>query len=87
VELFPYGFFHDMYVDGGGSGLKYFSYTVTTGDEYPDLAKYQSLEACLAKDHDCKVHYRDANLMFTDTDLKGLGEVFVKAFDYLRDLN
>lgn len=83
VELFPYQFTHDMYVEGGHAGVRYYAHHMLTGTDFPGLAKYRSAARCIVRSHDCKVHYRDSKLVITDADLTALTSTFTSAFKFL----
>ncbi|GAB0494986.1 hypothetical protein MMPV_006283 [Pyropia vietnamensis] len=83
VELFPYQFTHDMYVEGGHAGVRYFAHHMLTGTDFPGLARYRTAARCIVRSHDCKVHYRDSQLTITDADLTALTATFTSAFKFL----
>jgi len=88
IELFPFGFYHDMYEEGGRASLKYFSYSMSAGEEWPELesAGFLDRESCIHKHRDCKVFYRDQVLEFHDQDMKQIGIILGQAFEYLDSL-
>jgi len=86
VELFPYRFTHDMYVEGGHAGVRYFSHQMLTGTEFPTLPKYRTAARCIMRSHDCKVHYRDSALVVTDVDLADLRSKFSSGFKFLHEV-
>lgn len=73
-----------MYKEGGGSGLKYFSYQMSTGTDFPmaGRARYKSAENCIKQNGECKVHYRDAELNLTDEDYSSIVSKFNEAMDW-----
>lgn len=71
-----------MYNEGGASGLKYFSYQMTTGQSFQESVPYRTSEECIKQNTECKVHYRDAELKFTDNDFKGVIARFGEAMDW-----
>jgi len=87
IELFPFGFSHKMYEEGGAAGLKYYSHTVEEGEEFDGLDRFTSREDCVAKDHDCKVHYRDAEMKLSASDLEKFEAILDNAFSYLKGLS
>lgn len=82
IEVFPYMFRHDMYREGGGAGLKYFSYQLSTGTEFSAVDAYSSPATCIRTDHQCKVHYRDAELKFTSADISALNKLLDEALEW-----
>jgi hypothetical protein len=80
--MFPFKFHHGMYEEGGGSGLKYFSYEMTAGELFKGKRKYKSTEDCIKLSSECKVHYRDAELKFTEKDYKGVADRLNDAMDW-----
>jgi len=86
VELFPYRFTHDMYVEGGHAGVRYFSHQMLTGTDFPTLPKYRTAARCILRSHDCKVHYRDSALVVTDADLAELRSKFSAGFKFLHEV-
>lgn len=87
LELFPYKFYHGMYVEGGGSGLKYFSYQMSTGTDFEMTGRrrHRTVEQCIKHNGECKVHYRDAVLNFTDEDYRSTMSKFNEAMDWYVD--
>ncbi|KAA8495380.1 hypothetical protein FVE85_1535 [Porphyridium purpureum] len=83
IEIFPYGFNHDMYVNGGNAGIKYFKYELRTGAEFPQLAEHASREMCVHHNKACKIFYRDQDLMFTREDYQHLETTVQQALTYL----
>lgn len=57
-----------MYQGGGGAGVGYDSYQVSTGAPFRGRDSYASTAACISRSQACKVHYRDAALAFAETD-------------------
>jgi len=90
IELFPYGFNHNMYVDGLGSGLSYDNYTLVTEPiPHPLLSKFEgNLYECQRKSNDCKVYYRAdgrrSNL--TQSDLNSIETLVRNAIERLNPL-
>ncbi|GJQ08755.1 hypothetical protein GpartN1_g546.t1 [Galdieria partita] len=86
IEIFPPRFTHDMYREGGNSGLKYFSWqlrNVTPFSESPCM----SPETCKGLDEKRKVFYRDrANLSITQEDLQGLANIVEKSISYIASI-
>lgn len=84
LELFPYKFYHGMYEGGGGSGLKYFSYKMSTGTDFPmtGRVRYKTVESCIKHNGDCKVHYRDAELILKEDDYSSIVSKFNEAMDW-----
>lgn len=71
VELFPYGFDHDMYKRGGNAGVRYEGYSMSTStvEPFKDIRKFKSILECTRRVNECKAHYRDAKLNATRKDL------------------
>lgn len=82
IELFPFGFDHAMYINGGNSGLKYMSYTMKEGISFKYLDKYESIIACIRSDHDCKIHYRDFNLVVGKEDLRKMKDILLESIEW-----
>ncbi|KAI0562709.1 Glycosyltransferase 61 [Gracilaria domingensis] len=82
IELFPNGFWHAMYANGGNSGLKYFGYEMKTGPRYPGLSKFRSVAQCIKYDNACKLHYRDAYVISTDEDTKAVESILRSAIEW-----
>ncbi|CAN8064551.1 unnamed protein product [Agarophyton chilense] len=82
IELFPYGFWHAMYANGGNSGLKYFGYEMKTGPAYHGLSKFRSVPQCIRYDNGCKLHYRDAHVIATDEDTKAVEAILRSAMEW-----
>lgn len=78
-ELFPFGFLHEMYANGGNAGLKYFKYQMVSGVPFGGPKKYRTVGQCIELNKACKVHYRDAALKVTDIDLKIMEALLRKA--------
>lgn len=72
VEIFPYKFWHDLYKDGCGAGLLYQSMSLSSGDEFPDLGSFSTLDACITNSVDCRMWYRSDNrdLSLNDVDAR-----------------
>uniref|UniRef100_A0A7S0ZEJ9 Glycosyltransferase 61 catalytic domain-containing protein n=1 Tax=Timspurckia oligopyrenoides TaxID=708627 RepID=A0A7S0ZEJ9_9RHOD len=84
IEIFPHRFHHDMYVEGGKASLKYFSFNVSQGEEYPHLAELGiSTEDCILHHEDCKVFYRDSSIRLSENDLSDFSVTVDRAFDHL----
>lgn len=82
IELFPFGFMHDMYINGGNAGLKYFKYQMATGLPFKGPKMYRTVEQCIKYNRDCKVHYRDSVLQVTPSDLTALETLLRQAVDW-----
>jgi len=82
LELFPFRFYHPMYVEAGRGGVKYYSMQVSTGQEYENWANMDSMQACMSE-HACKIHYRDAMLEFNDADIQTFTARIHDAFHHL----
>lgn len=82
IELFPFGFMHEMYINGGNAGLKYFKYQMATGLPFKGPKTYQSVEQCIKYNQDCKVHYRDSVLQVTQTDLTAMEALLREAMTW-----
>lgn len=82
IELFPFGFMHDMYANGGNSGLKYYKYQMQTGLPFNGPKQFRSVEQCIQLSHDCKVHFRDSVLQVTADDLKAMEKMLRQAIDW-----
>lgn len=87
IELFPFEFKHNMYYEGGGAGLKYYSYGMSTGKHYPKLMEYLSTEECIRFSVKCKLHYRDAELTVVDNDVDNITKMVDEAVAYLERLS
>lgn len=81
-EVFPYGFHHEMYVNGGNAGLKYFSYRMKEGVLFEGPKVYRSVEQCIKLNQKCKVHYRDAVLQVGSEDLAEMERLLREAVDW-----
>ena len=79
IELFPYGFVHEMYRNGGNAGLKYFSYQMSTGIPFKGKRVYRSPEQCVRLNKNCKVHYRDSIMQVTDNDIANMAKILAEA--------
>lgn len=82
IELFPYGFVHQMYLNGGNAGLKYFSYQMSTGQSFQGPGLYRSVEQCVRLSPECKVFYRDAMLQMTDEDVGKVENILREAIEW-----
>lgn len=82
IELFPYKFYHAMYKEGGGSGLHYLSYQMSSGKEFPGVERHKSIELCIQHDSACKVHYRDAPFNFAYGDYGAILAKLKAAMDW-----
>ncbi|GJD06075.1 hypothetical protein Gasu2_05110 [Galdieria sulphuraria] len=83
IEIFPPRFTHDMYREGGNSGLKYFSWQLRNVTPFPE-SPCMNPEACKVLDEKRKVFYRDrANLSITQEDLQGIGNIIEKSISYI----
>lgn len=81
-EIFPFGFRHGMYVNGGNSGLKYVSYMMKNGTAFDGPKLYKSVDQCIRLNQQCKVHYRDATLNVNDDDLTEIEEILKGAIEW-----
>lgn len=81
IEIFPFGFDHDMYRGGCGSGLQYQRYEIANGDEYPQLTLYPNRRECMNKNNLCKLHYRSDNkpLKLEASDIDSLMKLITEA--------
>ncbi|PXF40838.1 Protein O-linked-mannose beta-1,4-N-acetylglucosaminyltransferase 2 [Gracilariopsis chorda] len=79
IELFPFGFSHEMYVNGGNAGLKYYGYEMKTGTPFERISRYRSVTQCIKYDKNCKLHYRDGQLQVTDEDMKEIERILERA--------
>lgn len=79
IELFPFGFLHEMYVNGGNAGLKYFKYQMISGVPFPGPRQYRSVRQCIELNKECKVHYRDSVLKVMDADLSAMERILRQA--------
>lgn len=64
LELFPYGFMHDMYAGAGNAGVRYDSYTF----ERPGVPKCENKDAKV-----CRLYYRDATIKASKSDIRAIG--------------
>lgn len=86
VEIFPHHFSHRLYRGGCGSGLKYVSMSLATGDEWAELGRYGGDAAvCVARDAACRDHYRsdDRPLVWGAGDAAVLRERLALAFGHV----
>lgn len=82
LEIHPFGFNHeDMYINGGGSGLRYFSYSILDGSRYPDGGNYSSIDDCIRKNVLCLRYYRDAPLEILSDDYHNLEDITKKSLE------
>ncbi|KAJ8907753.1 hypothetical protein NDN08_007859 [Rhodosorus marinus] len=81
VEIFPYRFAHDLFKYGSTAGLRYKSYTLTSGLEFPEISEYVDSLDCIRKKVECKVHYRsDAREMtMTEDDILSIWNILNQA--------
>lgn len=86
IELFPFGFFHEMYMNGGNAGLKYFWYQMKTGTPFHGPKTYRSVAQCVKLNKECKVHYRDAILQVAHEDLDAMVAVLNEAIQWCNQL-
>ncbi|CDF38828.1 unnamed protein product [Chondrus crispus] len=84
-ELFPFGFEHDMYINGGNSGLKYFKYQMQTGLPFNGPKQFRTVEQCIKLSHECKVHFRDSTLQVTANDLEEMERILREAVRWCDD--
>lgn len=82
LEIFPYGFHHEMYVNGGNAGLKYFAYRMKEGVPFDGPKVYRSVEQCIKLNQKCKVHYRDAVIKVNDEDMAEIERLLREAVDW-----
>lgn len=66
VELMPYGFEHDMYVEAGRAGIKYYTHQMSTGEEFSGRSSYPTVTDCINHNHDCKVSVKGAGVTASD---------------------
>lgn len=85
-ELFPFGFVHDMYANGGNSGLKYYKHQMQTGLPFEGPRQYRSVEQCIKLNQKCKVHFRDSALQVTSDDLKAMERTLQDAIRWCEGL-
>lgn len=83
MEIFPYGFHHEMYINGSNSGIQYFNYTVQSGPEFPHLDHYGNREECLQKSILCRIHYRcdRRDVVITEKDLFQMKKILRKMME------
>lgn len=81
-EIFPFGFSHEMYVNGGNSGLKYMSYSMKEGKPFDGLKIFRSVDQCIKLNPKCKVHYRDATLQTNEADVAEMESILRKAIKW-----
>lgn len=80
LEIFPFGFHHEkMYVNGGNSGLKYYSYTVKEGNLYSGAKNFTSIDLCIRKNQSCHHFYRDAAVKICHADLVEVRRIIKEA--------
>uniref|UniRef100_A0A7S1XFB8 Glycosyltransferase 61 catalytic domain-containing protein n=1 Tax=Compsopogon caeruleus TaxID=31354 RepID=A0A7S1XFB8_9RHOD len=75
IEIFPFGFEHNMYENGANAGIFYSRYQIHQGVEFPELAKYNgSRYICVTKNIACKLFYRSDHrqIEFDEVDAAGL---------------
>lgn len=82
IELFPFGFSHEMYVNGGNAGLKYYGYEMKTGKPFERISRYRSVTQCIKYDKECKLHYRDGELQVNDEDMKEIEGILNRAIEW-----
>lgn len=82
IELFPYKFYHAMYKEGGGSGVHYLSYQMSSGKDFPGIGRHKTTKLCIHHDSACKIHYRDAPLNFTQYDFSAILRKLKEAMDW-----
>lgn len=75
IEILPYRFSHNLYVNAGNSGLRYFKYQLLSGYDYEHINKFKSIESCLHFSIECKTHYRDVVMNVTSDDLENLRKI------------
>lgn len=86
IEVFPFGFHHEMYVNGGNAGLKYFAYRIKEGIPFEGPKLYRSVEQCIKLNQKCKVHYRDAIIKVNDIDMAEMEQILRDAVDWCNAL-
>lgn len=86
LEIFPFGFRHEMYKNGGNAGLKYMSYMMKQGKPFEGTKVFRSIDQCIRLDPKCKVHYRDAALQVTDEDMVQMERLLREAINWCNDL-
>jgi len=86
VEIFPFGFEHDMYRQASGSGLGYYTTTVLRGKDYKNLRLFASRRDCMNRDPDCKLWYRSDHrtISLSHTDLIVIRAAIRSAIAYSR---
>lgn len=82
LEIFPYGFRHEMYVNGGNAGLKYMSHMMKEGAPFEGPNHYKTVDQCIKLNQQCKVHYRDATLEVSDGDMADMERLLKQAIDW-----
>lgn len=85
-EIFPFGFRHEMYANGGNAGLKYLSYMMKEGTPFDGPKVYRTVEQCIRLNPKCKVHYRDATLQVTDEDMAQMEKILRESIDWCNAL-
>lgn len=68
-EIFPLGFSHPVFLNGGNAGIRHESYAPHTGKHFATLTKYKSRKQCIKERHECEMHYHDASLLIRIKDL------------------
>lgn len=86
IELFPFGFKHEMYMNGGNAGLKYYSYQMKNGEQFKGPKVYRSVEQCIRFSKECKMHYRDAALQVEAEDLAEMERILRKGIAWCDSL-
>jgi len=81
VEIFPYRFDHDLFKYGSTAGLRYKSYRLTSGLDFPEIAEYVDSFDCIRKKEECKVHYRsdDREMTITEEDFLSIWNILKQA--------
>lgn len=81
-ELFPHGFIHSMYANGGNAGLKYVSHEMRQGKRFKGQGEDESINECIKSNEKCKVHYRDAMMEVTNGDIADMERIFNGAIEW-----
>lgn len=79
IELFPFGFLHEMYVNGGNAGIKYYKYQMVSGVPFRGPKQFRTVGQCIKYNRECKIHYRDSALKVTDVDLTAMEQILRQA--------
>lgn len=84
VEMFPFGFRKDLFVNGSGAGLHYGSHQVVGGQDFIGLSRFGgNVGECQRLSSDCRRWYQsdDRTIQFGQLDAAAMGHLLERAVE------